>query len=102
MTNKIGITARAQSRNYFEADTVFESEDQAIVGIVNAYDSVSLKAAILAKAAIQRPTDANIMRARVAEAVAQTLECVLRSFRYENGCEDHGGSDSVKLPEILD
>ena len=54
MTNKIGITARAQSRNYFEADTVFESEDQAIVGIVNAYDSVSLKAAILAKAAIQR------------------------------------------------
>ena len=103
MTHKIELPERPKLRNYFERDSVFESESkQPLFAIMNAYDEASAIADRHARLAIQFPTDANMMKARIAEAVVQTFERVLESFPYESGAWDSEGSDTIKLPVIID
>ena len=102
MAHKIELPAAAKQRNYFELDSVFESEvKQPLFAIVNAYDEASLIAARCARRAIQDPTPENMMRARIAEAVTQTLECALCAFNCESEAAELIASDAIKMPVIM-
>lgn len=102
MTHKIELPKWPKLRNHFEHDSVFESEaKQPLFAIMNAYDEASAIAARRARRAIQFPTDKNMMNARLAEAVVQTFERVLESFRCESEAWESEASDTIKLPEII-
>lgn len=102
MTYKIELTTATKLRNHFEQDSVFESEaKQPLFAIMNAYDEASAIADRHARRAIQFPTDANMMKARIAEAVVQTFERVLESFRCESEAWESEASDIIKMPEII-